>query len=323
MAEIVVGGPEISTAGTSGREAFDYWNSMVSRSVVPCAIEPERESQFHGRIVPRVSWEPLTISLSMHSAQFARRSRRHIDTSAAPYTVAGIPLSGPMDVRSGDVCLRVPVGALLIADATRPLDFRTADYTGILIRVPRARLLQVSGLAEDEMPSATVLEPIGHGTLVIDYFRSLADSAPEVLGAEPMLSAGLDLLGAGLAVENGHRPGESACVAVGREHVLRFLRDNLADPRLNVDRVAAGCAISRRKLFRLLGEHEGGPMALLRSLRIDRARELLVTAPDQTILAIAEACGFSGDRQFYRVFREQTGMSPAEYRENGVSWIEK
>ncbi|MFF0613653.1 helix-turn-helix domain-containing protein [Nocardia tengchongensis] len=44
------------------------------------------------------------------------------------------------------------------------------------------------------------------------------------------------------------------------------------------------------------------------------AEELLLGAPEQTIAAIAQACGFTGEHNFYRVFRAETWLAPGEYR---------
>lgn len=38
--------------------------------------------------------------------------------------------------------------------------------------------------------------------------------------------------------------------------------------------------------------------------------------PDYTIEAISQECGMASVQTFYRVFGEQTGMSPSEYRIN-------
>jgi AraC-like DNA-binding protein len=49
--------------------------------------------------------------------------------------------------------------------------------------------------------------------------------------------------------------------------------------------------------------------------RIRAAQEMMRSHPDQKLLAIAFACGFSSLSTFNRVFRETTGQSPSEYRE--------
>ena len=52
---------------------------------------------------------------------------------------------------------------------------------------------------------------------------------------------------------------------------------------------------------------------LINSLRIDRAKTLLLTT-DYTILNIAMECGFTNERTFQRVFIETVGKTPREYR---------
>lgn len=54
----------------------------------------------------------------------------------------------------------------------------------------------------------------------------------------------------------------------------------------------------------------------INSLRIDAAIELMQLHPDYTIEAISQECGMASVQTFYRVFGEQTGMSPSEYRIN-------
>jgi AraC-like DNA-binding protein len=49
--------------------------------------------------------------------------------------------------------------------------------------------------------------------------------------------------------------------------------------------------------------------------RIRAAQEMMRSQPNQKLLAIAFACGFSSLSTFNRVFRETTGQSPSKYRE--------
>ena len=47
--------------------------------------------------------------------------------------------------------------------------------------------------------------------------------------------------------------------------------------------------------------------------RIERARELLAGTND-TVLAVATACGYNNTANFNRIFRKITGITPHEYR---------
>ena len=55
-------------------------------------------------------------------------------------------------------------------------------------------------------------------------------------------------------------------------------------------------------------------MEYVRSIQLEEAKKLLETQPVLTIEAIAGECGFNTPRTFYRNFREQYNISPAEYR---------
>ncbi|WP_336087075.1 helix-turn-helix transcriptional regulator [Nocardia sp. SSK8] len=312
--EVVVGGPVISTAAVTPRESFDMWSSIMSESVLPCSMEPLGEGPHYGSLTPQVMAEAISIAVASNSAELARRTPRHIARVPAPYVLAGLTLAGVSEVTTGEHRQRVPIGSMFLIDGERPQEARTSAYTALLIRVRKDALMRASGLREDSFPAFTLVEPVAHGALVTDFFRRLITLPGETIGAVPVLNAGIELLGAALALGGGVA-ASPASETLEREHLLRYLRDNLADPRLTVDRIADACGMSRRTLFRLLGDESGGPMALLRTLRIDRARQLLAAAPDRTVASIAHACGFTGDRNFYRVFRGETGMTPAEYRE--------
>ncbi|WP_280236428.1 AraC family transcriptional regulator [Nocardia cyriacigeorgica] len=314
--EVIVGGPTISTTGVSARESFEQWTSIMSESVVPCSMAPLGDGNFSGSLTPVVESADLAIAAVANSAEIARRNRRHIASTGAPYVIAGLALSGISDIACDGRYLRAPAGTMFIVDGEVPQEARTTEYKGVLIRISKPALMRSAGLHADDFPAATVLEPVAHGALVIDYFRRLATLPPQALRTTALLNAGIELVGAAVALEAGGTPADSAGQTLDRELVVRFLRERLSDPALNADRIAQACGISRRTLFRVLGDEDGGPMALLRRLRTERACELLISAPDRTVASIAAACGFAGDRNFYRVFRGETGMTPAEYREN-------
>ena len=59
--------------------------------------------------------------------------------------------------------------------------------------------------------------------------------------------------------------------------------------------------------------HGTSPMRMLRDLRLRRAQQLLETT-DDTLDAIARACGLNDAAYLGRVFRERFGASPGQYR---------
>jgi AraC-like DNA-binding protein len=81
-----------------------------------------------------------------------------------------------------------------------------------------------------------------------------------------------------------------------------------------IDDVAARLGLSRRRFTQLFREVTGEAwLQRLRSLRIEHACRLLRETGRST-KAIAFECGFDSLPQFYRTFRQRTGMTPGDWR---------
>ena len=97
------------------------------------------------------------------------------------------------------------------------------------------------------------------------------------------------------------------------EKVREFVDGNLSRP-LTVRRLGRGCGRSEFHFIRAFRAATGQtPHQYVRSRRIDRARELLVTTP-LPVTEICEAVGFKSLGSFSTVFRRLTGESPSAYR---------
>lgn len=94
---------------------------------------------------------------------------------------------------------------------------------------------------------------------------------------------------------------------------LDYLRNNLAQMDV-LARVTKEFSISRSTLYRLFVQFQGRPPAeeLLR-VRIERAQQLLATT-DLGIAKIAELSGLRDASRLCRVFKNQTGRTPGDYR---------
>ncbi|BDT87499.1 AraC family transcriptional regulator [Nocardia cyriacigeorgica] len=319
MDEVVVGGETISTAAVAPQEAFDMWEAVISDGMTSCSMQPISAGPFHAALTPLVYSDPIALATARNAAELARRTARHIARSDRSSVVAVMPLVGGCEVEIDRQRLSAPAGSMYIIDDDHPQLLQTDGFTALMVRADRDLVLAASGLGADRFPTAVVLDPGGPGALVLDFFHRLAAGPIPEPAAPALLRAGIELLGAGMALGSGGRPSEPAALTVEHERVMAFVNHHLTDPELDVETIARGCGMSRRRVHRLLAEPWGGPMKLVRQLRIQRARALLVDHPDQTVASIAHACGFGGDRNFFRVFRAETGMSPAEFRERALA----
>jgi transcriptional regulator GlxA family with amidase domain len=83
-------------------------------------------------------------------------------------------------------------------------------------------------------------------------------------------------------------------------------------PELELQDLAAAANMSAGRLGRLFKRQMGVALSTYRNrLRLDRAREQL-QSPSVSTLQAALASGFGSYAQFYRVFRDETGLSPRQ-----------
>jgi transcriptional regulator GlxA family with amidase domain len=96
--------------------------------------------------------------------------------------------------------------------------------------------------------------------------------------------------------------------------ISTFVLDHI-DESLPVERIAAKVGMSPRTLSRWCREHlRESPAELVRKLRVDEARRLLV----ETALPVKDICartGLADASTMWRAFVEHLGVTPAEYRQ--------
>lgn len=102
------------------------------------------------------------------------------------------------------------------------------------------------------------------------------------------------------------------------EEVRDFIMRRMDQP-LDLNSIAAHLQLSPEHLARQWKKHTGTTLfGFLRRARVDRAKTLL-TATDQNISQIGQACGFSSLALFSRTFKQETGYAPGQYRERLVT----
>ena len=169
----------------------------------------------------------------------------------------------------------------------------------------------------DFQPSDTPRRPFWFSApeLLSEFERLYRDWTAPTAGSREQAFASLYRILARLSrAEGAETSDERAMLTAGVEYLGR----HALDPELRIADCAAACGRSEpyfRRLFRrVYGQTPGG---YLTDLRIRRAQELLQTG-EMSVTETALASGYSDVYYFCRVFRQKTGLTPTEYKRNGL-----
>lgn len=95
--------------------------------------------------------------------------------------------------------------------------------------------------------------------------------------------------------------------------ILIYISEHYTE-QITLETVAAALGYSPKYVSNCFGQIHGVSFrAFINSLRVEEAKHRLINT-DDTVLSIAIECGFGGESTFHRIFREHTGLTPAEYR---------
>lgn len=96
----------------------------------------------------------------------------------------------------------------------------------------------------------------------------------------------------------------------------RFIRENLSNTMLGVDMIVDHMNVSRTTLFNKMNNLVGASTnKYIRRIRIDAAKEML-SKTNKSVGTIAEETGFSESQYFSTVFKQETGMTPSQFKDS-------
>ena len=94
------------------------------------------------------------------------------------------------------------------------------------------------------------------------------------------------------------------------------------DPNLNASRASQKLDLSEKYFTQVFSKHSEESFATyIKRLRVSEAKKILINKDYEsyTIVAIALESGFNSKSAFYRVFKEVTGVTPSQYKNENSS----
>lgn len=96
--------------------------------------------------------------------------------------------------------------------------------------------------------------------------------------------------------------------------MMIYIHEHYAE-RISIGQLAAATFSSERACFRAFQSClHMTPVEYIKSYRLQMARQML-SRSRESVTAIAQACGLGSSSYFGKVFREETGCTPSEYRQ--------
>ena len=90
------------------------------------------------------------------------------------------------------------------------------------------------------------------------------------------------------------------------------------ETNINIDELSLELGVSKFHLHRLFKEQIGSNIyETIKSIRLQKASNLLITNSSSTITEVANMCGYSSQTSFIRAFKERFSMTPKFWRKGG------
>jgi len=107
--------------------------------------------------------------------------------------------------------------------------------------------------------------------------------------------------------------------AVMMEEAVDYIRNNYEDCNLNVNLIADKLNISAAYFGKQFTEFTGAKtLDYILKVRMEKARDLLLSEPDKDIAQVAETVGYSNSTYFATAFRKYYGVTPSRFRDYHV-----
>jgi AraC family transcriptional activator of tynA and feaB len=304
----------VSTDRLPSHERFDFWRSVFPHMQIDL-VERSQLKEFRAGVQRRVTPEGIQFGRGLsQSSVISKYSQPQGEFISLSLSLTG---SGLLLADDGRVHRATPASGLVVLDTVRPVTVVSEDHTVVGLTIPREMVVEAVGGEQHVPRTGTVLpSSLGLSQLLTAHMHELARVAGslDAPSADIAINVAVDLaLGAFKQMGNGQllqEGNDKAVLAAAR----RYIDEHCADPGLTAPDIARTIGCSRTYLYRVFAAHDMTIGETIRTVRLERAQKLLVSAPELPVQVVAYRCGYASSASFSRAFRDAMGQTPTDFR---------
>lgn len=207
-------------------------------------------------------------------------------------------------------CVTLTPGDGLVYDVSQPHAITSTETTEHLVVTVPHDLVAGRGIRLDRLSAQRFSARTGVGRLAADLIQSTFSELGTISPAceDDLAASLLSLMFLSLPSEAGHAS------EVLRHRIEGYIRDQIRDPELSIDKIAGALRCSKRYLHMAFAACDRSITDHIWATRLDGCRGDLARQSERTISEIAFAWGFSSSAHFSRAFRKRFGVTPTAFR---------
>lgn len=303
----------MSTTAAEASDQYDAWLEKLTDLFGIWRPRAQRHASFRAEVKRR---SLPNLSLIECRCQPFACTRSKTEARRAPAETLTIQLvgAGREWIASGAQEALLRPGDIFIWDNTQPMSFEVLEpLHKLCIVIPRRRVKD--WLREEWSTRPRWLRREEPGTAILrSFLHGLARIDDKIGGMR--LNALIEAAVAMLVAQLPEKATSMCDSAVRLESVKTKIREEFADPDLDLERIARANHMSVRLLHRLFERDGSTPWRFVTRLRLEACYRDLVNPAlrGRNITDIALAWGFSNVAHFSRKMKSEYGVSPSELR---------
>jgi len=303
----------------SARSRFQHFRDIVASLYVPVTLTCETPEKFQFASDMRFLGSLELGSGFMTKLKVTRTPRDVARSESDGLMKLILPLSGAIGVRQDKREVLIKPGQFYVDDPARPYEEHIVeDLKFITIHLPRNTVVtRVGGL--DAVTAVRFGPELPHSKLALDFITSLSSvwDAVDERSAANLSSIAVELIVAALRERSNQVATASQNYRFAQfQRAKVLIDDNLQDPSLSLNQVAAALGASVRYVSALFSEQQFSYRKYVLQQRLFRCANDLadIRLAHHMVSTIAYSWGFSNSTHFSHAFKTMHGVSPREYR---------